>query len=214
LRNQIVKPNRDIGDAIERALDALNDAQLVVYPTETFYGLGADATSSRALERLFAVKRREADKPVGLIVADLAMARQVVAEIPPDALRLAEAFWPGPLTMVLPALAGLDSALLNANGGVGLRVSPNPIAFELVRRLGRPLTATSANLAGEPPADTIEKARAAFGNKVAIYIEGGQLGMTQASTVIDFEHNQPRVLRVGPVSKTQIAAALNREVLS
>jgi L-threonylcarbamoyladenylate synthase len=213
LRNQIVKPNREINDAIERAVDALNDAQLVVYPTETFYGLGTDATSARALERLFAVKRREADKPVGLIVADLAMARQVVAEIAPAALRLAEAFWPGPLTMVLPARAGLDSALLNTDGGVGLRVSPHPIALTLVRRLGRPLTATSANPAGEPPADTIAKARAAFGDKVATYLEGGQLGMTQASTVIDFERGKPRVLRAGPISETQIAAALHREAV-
>src|SRR5580704_1327387 len=117
-RNRIVKPNLDIDDAIEHALTALNAGQLVVYPTETFYGLGADATSPRALERLFAAKHREPDKPVGLIVADLAMARQVAAEIPASALRLADSFWPGPLTMVLSARPGLDPALIGNDGGV------------------------------------------------------------------------------------------------
>ncbi len=214
LRNRIVKANNDIIDAIDQALTALDAGELVVYPTETFYALGADAASPRALERLFAIKRREPDKPVALIVADLAMARQVVAEIPAAALRLAETFWPGPLTMVLPARAGIDAALLGHDGGVGLRVSSHPIAHALVRRLGRPLTATSANLAGEPPASTIERARAAFGDKVAVYLEGGRLGLTPASTVIAFDGTRPHVLRAGPISEAQIAAALNSEVMS
>lgn len=213
-RNRIVKANHDISDAIDRALAALNAGELVVYPTETFYGLGADASSPRALERLFAIKRREPDKPVALIVADLAMARQIVAEIPAAALRLAHKFWPGPLTIILPARSGIHAALLGRDGGVGLRVSSHPIAHELVRRLGRPLTATSANLAGEPPADSIEQARAAFGDKIAVYLEGGRLGLTAASTVVAFDGSRPNVLRVGPISEAQIAAALNSEVVS
>jgi L-threonylcarbamoyladenylate synthase len=214
LRNRIVKANHDIGEAIDRALAALNADELVVYPTETYYGLGADATSPRALERLFAIKRREPDKPVALIVADLAMARQMVAEIPAAALRLADAFWPGPLTMVMPARAGIHAGLLGRDGGVGLRVSSHPVARELVRRLGRPLTATSANLAGEPPASRIEQARTAFGDTVAVYLEGGRLGLSAASTVVAFDGSRPNVLRVGPISEAQIAAALNIEVVS
>jgi L-threonylcarbamoyladenylate synthase len=214
LRNRIVKASDDIGDPVDRALAALNAAELVVYPTETFYGLGADASSADALERLFAVKRRDPDKPVALIVADLAMARNVVAEIPPPAIRLARAFWPGPLTIVMRARAGVHAGLLGRDGGVGLRVSSHPIAHELVRRLGRPLTATSANLAGAPPATTVAQARAAFGNQVAIYLEGGRLGLTAASTVIAFDGDRPNVLRVGPISEAQIAAALNIEVQS
>jgi len=214
LRNRIVKAKHDIIDAIDQALTALDAGELVVYPTETFYALGADAASPRALERLFAIKRREPDKPVALIVADLAMARQVVVEIPATALRLAQTFWPGPLTMILPARSGLNAALLGNGGGVGLRVSSHPIAHALVQRLGRPLTATSANLAGEPPADSIEQARAAFGNKVAIYLEGGRLGLTPASTVIAFDGSRPQVLRQGPISEGEIAAALGSEVAS
>jgi L-threonylcarbamoyladenylate synthase len=212
LRNRIVKPKADISEAVTQALDALNAGQLVVYPTETFYALGADASSPRALERLFAIKRREPDKPVALIVADLAMARQVVAEIPASALRLAETFWPGPLTMVLPAVPGLNEALIGNDGGVGLRVSPHPIAHALVQRLGRPLTATSANLAGEPPADTVEKASAMFGDRVAIYLDGGRLGEMLASTVIAFERGVPCVLRPGPISESEITSALRKEI--
>ncbi|MFI5353894.1 MAG: L-threonylcarbamoyladenylate synthase [Candidatus Binatales bacterium] len=214
MRSRIVKANHDISDAIKQALAALSAGDLVVYPTETFYALGADAASPRALEHLFAIKQREPDKPVALIVADLAMARQMVAEIPAAALRLADTFWPGPLTMILPARSGLNAALLGNNGGVGLRVSSHPIAHALVQRLGRPLTATSANLAGEPPADSIEQARTAFGNKVAIYLEGGRLGLTPASTVIAFDRGLPHVLRAGPISEDEIATALRSEAAS
>lgn len=211
-RNRIVRAENDIG-AIDEALEALSAGNCVVYPTETFYALGADATSASALERLFALKRRETDKPVALIVADLPMARQVAERIPEAALRLAEKFWPGPLTMVLPARRGLHPALVGPDGGVGLRVSSNPVAHSLVRRFGRPLTATSANLAGRPPASSLEEARAAFGDKVKVYLEGGRLGAIPASTVIAFEgKNRFRVLRSGPISESDIAAALKSEV--
>ena len=124
------------------------------FPTETFYGVAVDAMNPRALSKLFEFKGRDPDKPVALIAADLEMVARVVSEIPPAAMRLARQFWPGPLTMVLPARARLSAALTNREGGVGIRISPHPIALELVRRLGSPLTATSANLAGEPPART------------------------------------------------------------
>ncbi len=198
-------------DIIEEALAALRAGELVVYPTETFYALGADAASAPALERLFAIKQREADKPVALIVADLAMAREIVAEMPPAALRLARRFWPGPLTMVLPARRGLHRALLSRDGGVGLRVSSHPVALALVERFGRPLTATSANLAGHPPATTVARARSAFGHKVKVYVDGGRLGSSAASTVLIFQDDQFRVLRPGPISEREISAALDDE---
>src|SRR5207248_3812322 len=136
-----------------------------------FYGLGADATSRRALARLFAVKARDAAKPVGLIVSDLAMAAALVRELPPMARRLAEVFWPGPLTLVLDAGANIAPELIGPDGGLGMRVSSHPMATELVRRFGRPITATSANLAGAPPAETLAQARASFGDKVKVYLE-------------------------------------------
>lgn len=195
---------------IESALNALRAGQVIVFPTETFYGLGVDATNRQALERLFELKGRDPDKPVPLIAADLEMVMRVVKDIPPAARRLAQEFWPGPLTMVLPARPELSPALTNREGGVGIRISPHPIAMELTRRLGAPLSATSANLAGQPPARTLEQAWAAFGGAVASYVEGGALEGSLPSTVITFEGGAIKVLRAGAVSEDRLNQALRQ----
>ena len=148
--------------SVEDGIAALQAGELVVYPTETFYAIGADAFSSVALRRLFRAKGREPGRPVGLIAADTAMAFSVAREIPIDARRLADAFWPGPLTIVMPARDEIAAELTGADG-VGVRVSPNPVARALSAGLGRPITATSANLSGEAPASTLEEARAGLG---------------------------------------------------
>lgn len=199
--------------ALDDAAKALRRGELIVYPTETLYAIGADALSQAALARLFAVKEREAKKPVALIAADSAMAFVLAREIPSEARRLAEAFWPGPLTLVLPARAGLPDALIGADDGVGVRVSSHPVARELARQLGRPLTATSANLSGQPPASTLAQARSALGTKVKVYLEGGTLAAPAPSTVVAFDRGGIKVLRAGAISERQLAAALVTETL-
>ena len=192
---------------IEDGIAALQVGELVVYPTETFYAIGADAFSSTALRRLFMLKRREPGRPVGLIAADTAMAFSVAREIPIDARRLADAFWPGPLTLVLPARDDIADELKGPEG-VGIRVSPNPIARALSAGIGRPITATSANLSGEAPASTLENARAALGEKVKVYLEGGNLTASAPSTVVAINGSGWKMVRVGAISENQIAAAL------
>jgi L-threonylcarbamoyladenylate synthase len=199
---------------IALALKALTAGEAIVFPTETFYGLGVDAMNRIALERLFDLKGRDPDKPVALIAADLKMVARVVREMPPVATALARQFWPGPLTMVLPARPELSAALTNREGGVGIRISPHPIALELTRRLGSPLTATSANLAGEPPARTLAQARAAFGTRVAAYVDGGTLDGSLPSTVIDFEYGRARVLRAGAVAEEVLRRALGSNLVA
>jgi L-threonylcarbamoyladenylate synthase len=194
--------------AIRDAVWTLAAGEAIVYPTETFYALGVDALSSGALERLFAIKGREPGKPVALIAADSAMAFAVAREIPAQARVLAEAFWPGPLTLILPAREGIPAALIGADGGVGVRVSSHPIARALAAGLQRPLTATSANLAGEPPAVEPESARRAFGDKVKVFVEGGRLAGGAPSTMVSVNRTGIRVLRAGAVSERQLAAAL------
>jgi len=193
---------------IEAALAALRDREAIVFPTETFYGVAVNATDPGALERLFALKGREPDKPVALIAADLEMVAGIVTAIPEIALRLAHEFWPGPLTMVLPARPGLPPGLTNPEGGVGIRISPHPIARELAHRLGAPLTATSANLAGQPPARTLAEAWAAFGTQIKAYLDGGTLAGSQPSTVVAFEGRRIRVLRAGAIAEHQMRQAL------
>jgi L-threonylcarbamoyladenylate synthase len=194
--------------SIDDALAALRAGQAVVYPTETFYALGVDALSPAALKRLFAIKGRDPDKPVALIAADTEMAFSVAREVSAEARVLADAFWPGPLTLVLPAKEGIDAALVNADGGVAIRVSPHPVARALAAGLGRPLTATSANRAGAPPAVELAQARRALGVKVKVYLEGGRLAGGAPSTVAAPGPAGTRVLRAGAVSERRIAAAL------
>jgi len=188
----------------------LRNGEAIVFPTETFYGVGVDATNPDALERLFELKGRDPDKPVALIAADLEMVARVVSVISPMAVRLARAFWPGPLTIVMPARPEISPALTNRGGGVGIRISPHPIARELARRLGSPLTATSANLAGAPPARTIAEARAAFGTRIAAYLDGGKLDGSLASTVIAIEEDRIIVLRAGAIPEHRLHEALRR----
>ena len=191
---------------------ALQTGELVVYPTETFYGVGADPFSRAALERLFLAKTREAGNPIGLIAADTSMAFSVAREIPIDARRLADAFWPGPLTIVIAARDGLAPELIGLDG-VGVRVSPNPLARALASGLGHPITATSANLSGHPPARSLAEARAAFGAKVKVYLEGGNLMASAPSTVVAVSGSGWKMVRVGAISLSQIAIALAGDAL-
>ena len=193
--------------SVEDGIAALKAGELVVYPTETFYAIGADAVSSSALRRLFGVKGREPGRPVGLIAADAAMAFSVAREVPSVARRLADAFWPGPLTLVMPARDEIADELTGPDG-VGVRVSPNAVARALSAGIGRPITATSANLSGEAPASTLENARTALGGKVKVYLEGGKLTASVPSTVVAVNRSGWKMVRVGAISEEQIAAAL------
>jgi L-threonylcarbamoyladenylate synthase len=192
---------------VEDGIAALQAGELVVYPTETFYAIGADAFSPIALQLLFRVKGREPGRPVGLIATDTAMAFSVAREIPIVAQRLADAFWPGPLTIVMPARDEVALELAGADG-VGVRVSPNPVARALSAGLGRPITATSANLSGEAPASKLAEARAGLGEKVKVYLEGGKLTASAPSTVVAVNGSGWKMVRVGAISEEQIAAAL------
>ncbi len=193
--------------SLEDGIAALKAGELVVYPTETFYAIGADAFSSTALRRLFRVKGRDPGRPVGLIAADAAMAFSVAREIPYDARRLAQTFWPGPLTIVLPAREDIATELAGPDG-VGVRVSPNPVARALSAGLGRPITATSANLSGAAPASTLAEARAGLGEKVKVYLEGGKMTASAPSTVVAVGISGWKMVRVGAISEDRIAAAL------
>jgi L-threonylcarbamoyladenylate synthase len=195
--------------AIVIALAALRTGEVVVYPTETFYGIAADAYAPAALERIFAIKGRDIAKTIALIAHDTAAAFAIAREVPEIARRLADAFWPGPLTLVLPVRREISDALIGPDGGVGVRVSSHPIARALASGLGHPITATSANRSGEAPARTIEQARSALGDKVKVFVEGGTLTGGAPSTVIECARDGWRVLRAGAVGIDEIEVALS-----
>jgi L-threonylcarbamoyladenylate synthase len=194
---------------LEAAIAAVRAGDLVVYPTETFYGLAADPESPLALDKIFALKGRLPDQPIALIATDEASAFALAVEVPLCARRLAAAFWPGPLTIVLPARTGLPSAILGP-GGVGVRVSSHPIARALAASLGRPITATSANLSGQPPITSSADLHPSLRDKVKVILEGGVLAGGAPSTVIECSRDGYRIVRVGAISEKAIADEVHR----
>ena len=192
---------------LDDAVAALVAGDVVVFPTETVYGLGADACSAAAVERLVEVRGREAGKPILVLVTELEMAARVAAEMPPAARRLAARFWPGPLTLVVPARAGLPAPLTAGSGTVGVRIPSHRLALSLIARFGRPVTAPSANPPGAEPARRLEAARAYFGDRVRVYVDGGELA-GGASTVAAVDGDDVRVLRAGAIDAARLRAAL------
>jgi L-threonylcarbamoyladenylate synthase len=189
---------------------ALARGALAVFPTETLYGLGADARSEAAVERLVAVRGREAGKPILVLVCDVAMAETIAAEVPDGARKLAARFWPGPLTLVMRARPGLPAALTAGSGTIGVRAPGHPVAAAIVDALGGPVTAPSANPPGKEPPRCLDDARAYFGDRVDAYVDGGELP-GGGSTVASVEGGELRVLRAGVLSEAALRAALGGE---
>jgi len=179
----------------------------VVYPTETVYGLGVDATNPAALHRLAMLKGREARKPIAVLISDTGMLRDVVDDIPALAEVLMRRFWPGPLTIVLRARAGVSPLLTGGGTGIGVRLSSHPVATALVRVFGRAVTTPSANPAGQRPPTRLVAAREYFGEQVEAYVDGGMLRGEPASTVVD-ARGALRVIRAGAVAVRDLQEAV------
>jgi L-threonylcarbamoyladenylate synthase len=184
-----------LAEDIAAAIAALAGGGVIGFPTETFYGLGADALDPAALDRLRALKGRGAEKAISVLVTE-AMVERVVAEISPAARALMGAHWPGPLTLALPARAGLPEGLVS-DGCVAVRWSPHPVAQALVAGLGRPITATSANPAGAPPPTTAAGVRAYFPR--CLVVDGGDTPGGLPSTLVRVRGEVVEVLRAGAV---------------
>ncbi len=195
------------------ALAALKRGEVIVFPTETLYGLGADALNFSAVENIFQLKGRDPDNPFPVLVADRVMLDILVAEITPLAEKLMAHFWPGPLTLVLPARDDMPRPLVNRQGGIGVRLSSQPIATELVRLLGHPLTATSANPSGQPGAHTVLQAKNYFSAKITIYVDGGELTSPTGSTVAAVEKNKLRIIRAGEISRAALEVVVGKGVI-
>ncbi len=191
------------------AAAALSCGEIVVYPTETVYGLGVDAGDAGALSRLVELKGRDASKGMAVLVSGLEMATPLLARSPlPEGAALAERFWPGPLTLVLPAAPSVPESLRGAGGGIGLRCSSDDDARVLLALFGRPLTSTSANPSGAEAALCVEQARDYFGDKVAVYLDGGARGASAPSSVVEFLDGRAYLRRVGSVSRADIESVV------
>ena len=181
------------------AARCLKDGGIVCYPTETFYGLAVDCRSEKAVQNLVALKGGRGSSPIGLIAGSFEQVLLVAEPLCPAALKLAQRFWPGPLSLVLRALPGLPDALVNEDQGVSIRVSPNTEASSLAQEFGSPITATSANPSGRPPAKTVLEAQQYFGDAVGVYIDGGPARGGLPSTVAEVRDGSLVIHRKGAV---------------
>lgn len=198
--------SKSLAHAIDVAAKKLAAGGVVIYPTETFYGLGAAVSHPEALRRLAALKGREGNKPMPVIAADEQAARSLWGEVPEIAGLLMHQFWPGPLTIVLPARPGLPFEVAQT-GEVGVRVSSNPIARELARRVG-PIAATSANMTGAGEKTRVSELDALVVNQVDAVIDGGRTPGGRSSTVLRLTGGKPMILREGSIQRALIEACL------
>lgn len=190
----------------------LGAGAVAAYPTETFYALGAAAFSGRAIERIYRLKERQTSKPLSFIVSDLDMVREIAVPPPLHFADLAGEFWPGPLTLVLPAAPGLPDRLLGPNRTIAVRIPPLVWLRDLVREMSEPLTATSANLSGENEIADPAGIRDLFEGRVDLIIDGGPAPGGRPSTIVDLAAGAPRVLREGAIPAARIEAALGGPV--
>lgn len=197
-------PTHPDPEVIERAGRVLRAGGLVVIPTETVYGLAADALNPEAVGRLRAAKGRPDTKPLPVMLADSGGMAGFARDIPPTAFPLAGAFWPGPLTLVLRADDRVSEAIHAGSGKVGLRVPDNAVAQGILRAAGRPLVLTSANLSGGADATTAGEAMEALGGRVDLIVDAGPSRLGRPSTVLDLTAQPPRILREGGVSAERL----------
>jgi L-threonylcarbamoyladenylate synthase len=194
--------------AAERAAALLCAGELVALPTETVYGLAANALDAAAVERIFSVKGRPAHNPIIVHVADAAMARQCVREWPDSAERLAKAFWPGPLTLVLPRSLLVPDVVTAGGETVGVRWPSHPFMQAVIRRCGFPLAAPSANVSNAVSPTNAGHVHLGLGGKIPLIVDGGQAQVGIESTVVDLSRARARVLRPGMIHAESLAAAL------
>jgi L-threonylcarbamoyladenylate synthase len=198
--------------AVERAAALLRAGEIVALPTETVYGLAANALDPAAGAKIFAAKGRPAHNPVIIHVASLEMARRCVAQWPPMADALAAAFWPGPLTLVLPRAPEIPDIVTAGGPTVGIRWPSHPFMQEVIRVSGFPLAAPSANVANALSPTTAAHVAASLGARVPLIVDGGQCQVGIESTVLDLAVTPPRVLRPGLIHEESLSAVLGRPV--
>ncbi|MBU2560355.1 threonylcarbamoyl-AMP synthase [archaeon] len=186
------------------AVEILRKGGLVIFPTDTLYGLGASALDEIALRSVFAVKKRPSSNPLSIAVSGIEMMKQY-AELPDEALKLARAFLPGPLTIVLKK-KNLPDVLTGGRPLVGIRIPKSEIVLELIKLLGTPITATSANISGNPPPTTAQDAISQI-PEADIVLDAGPLGTGLASTVIDMSE-KPKILREGKLKKRELESVI------
>ncbi|MES2219055.1 MAG: L-threonylcarbamoyladenylate synthase [Pseudomonadota bacterium] len=204
--------NMRIDAQINKAVALLRAGELVAFPTETVYGLGADASNVKALEKIFAAKGRPADHPLIVHIADVGQISDWATDVPATALALAEAFWPGPLTLILKKAEAVADLITGGQDTVGLRMPNHPVARALLREFGGGVAAPSANRFGRISPTTAAAVVEELGTAVNLVLEGGQCAVGVESTIVDVSGSAPVLLRPGMISVAALEAVLKQPV--
>lgn len=207
MQTKLLRPSEDPA-AIEEAGALLRAGEVVGIPTETVYGLAADALNPQAVKRIFEAKGRPQDNPLIVHIADLSMVSDIATEFPPEAQMLADAFWPGPLTIILPKQERIPMVTSGGLNTVGIRFPVHPIAQAIIRAAGVPLAAPSANTSGRPSTTTAQHVMEDLHGKIAAVVDGGPCSVGVESTVVSLCGERPRLLRPGGISLEQLQSVL------
>jgi L-threonylcarbamoyladenylate synthase len=195
----------DSDNTLRVAAAAILGSGIIAYPTETIYGLGARYDDEQALQRLYELKKRPSDKTIPLIIGDASDLEFLVEYVTDSAKKLISRFWPGPLTLIFRAKTGLSS-LITCNSNIALRIPGDSFALRLVREAGLPITATSANISGMPPALSAATAAEYFGAGLDLIVDGGKCRYNQPSTIVDVTASDFRILREGSIRISDLTA--------
>lgn len=191
--------NADTPGAIEEAADLLKQGHIIAFPTDTLYGVGVDPFNSAAIEQLYQVKERVADKGIPILLADISDLEKVAQDISNLAQSLIEQYWPGPLTLIVPRHPRLP-AMLSPNEGIAVRIPDHAISRAFIRAAGGIVATSSANHSGEQPARNAAEAFRVMNGQISAVLDGGSVQHGQGSTVLDCMSDPPQVLREGPVT--------------
>lgn len=193
---------------IERAADVLLTSGTVIFPTDTVFGLGANASDDKAVEKIYQIKNRDRNKPINVLIADYEDILKV-AEIPSrEEGKLMEKFWPGPLTIILKRKANVANTAASNGETIGVRMPKNELARNLIREVGFPLATTSANLSGDQPGTKLDNIEKEVLEQVDFILEGTEETSDVASTIVEFIDNKPQILREGEIKRADIMSAL------
>ena len=190
---------------IEQAVRCLRSGGVVAFPTDTLYGLGADAFNPSALERVFAIKERQSGLALPVLIDGYDQLEMVARDVPEAASLLAGRFWPGPLTLIVAKAPHVPGRLTAGGATVAVRMPDHPVPRAIVRRLGRPITGTSANVSGQPDPRTLDEVEAQLGGRIDYIVASGPAPAGAASTVVDITTGLPKLVREGAVPFQEIA---------
>ena len=194
----------NLQEQVEKGVSILRNGGVIAYPTDTVYGLGAGIGFPRAIERIYAVKERPLSMPLPLLLDDVFQLTELADSVPPLARLLMEKFWPGGLTLVLPASSSVPDFITAGGKTVAVRIPDHPVPLALIKALGTPIVGTSANLSGQPSALTADEVYSQIGAKIDFVIDGGRCPGGKESTIIDVTGEKPVILREGAITRAEI----------